>query len=425
MSRHRLHRRIYVSLLAVALLSMAGTALLTHALVDHGFQSPHIDRLVAEARFVARTLEEVPDDRLQSEVDRLGSGLGLHLTVLDAEAHPLASTWSRLPPIPAFALTRVARGVPNIHVRTVLIGLDRGRTLAVWARGGSPSLVFILCVLFGLLALGCVFVARRLTRRLEALEQGVAQLGSGRLETRVQVEGHDEIARLAERFNWSAERIERLIESQRRMLLSASHELRSPLARVRMALELIRDRGGPEVANRVADATVDIDELDALVDDLLLASRIETEHELTATEALDLSPVVTEEGARAGARVDVAATPVVGDPRLLRRLVRNLLDNAVRHGGGSEIEAGVAPLGATGGARLWVADRGPGVAESERERIFEPFYRGARTAPDASGVGVGLSLVRQIAERHGGAAVCRPRDGGGAIFEVTIPAHTA
>jgi signal transduction histidine kinase len=280
--------------------------------------------------------------------------------------------------------------------------------------------LLILAVLFGLLALGSAAIARRLTRRLETLEEGVTGLGAGRLATRVPVEGHDEIARLAERFNVAAERIERLVEAQRRVLLSASHELRSPLARVRMALELIRDQGGAEVAARVADAVTDVDELDALVGDLLLAGRIEAEHQLTAMSSVDLAPLLGEEGGRAGARLALAPCVVTGDPRLLRRLIRNLLDNAVRHGGG-DVEAGVGPIEG-GGARLWVADRGPGIPAADRERIFEPFYRGARAPADASGVGLGLALVRQIAERHGGGAVCREREGGGTLFEVTLPA---
>jgi signal transduction histidine kinase len=273
-------------------------------------------------------------------------------------------------------------------------------------------------------------VARGLTRRLAVLERAFTDLGSGRLSTRVEVQGRDEIARLAERFNASAERIERLVEAQRHALRGASHELRSPLARIRMALELMRDAGGPEVARRAEGATQDVAELDALVDDLLLASRLETEPGLTAPETVDLAGIVAEEGARAGARLELSAAPVVGDPRLLRRLVRNLIDNAVRHGGGTEITAGAAPLsGATAGARLWVADRGPGVPAEDSERIFAPFHRGWTSgsggAAEPSGVGLGLSLVRQIAERHGGAVTCRARDGGGAWFEVTLPASPA
>ena len=425
----RLHHRIYVSLLAVALFGIGGTAIVTHTLFDPGFGSPHDSRLLAEAQFVARALNGVADERLPAEVERIGNELRLDLLVIGANDGVLASSGTI-----ASSVLSAPRGLPHAgahwlptrHGRALVVAIDGQRRLAAWPRGNRPNVVLILAVFFGLLALGCMLVARRLTRRLEALEQGVARLGSGQLSTRVPVQGQDEIARLAERFNWSAERIERLVDAQRRMLLSASHELRSPLARVRVALELIRDRGGAEVERRVAGAVVDIDELDALVDDLLLASRIEIEPPLAAAETIDLASLVAEEAARAGAKLDVAPASVMGDLRLLRRLVRNLLDNAVRHGAGAEIEAGVAPLGGpNGGARLWVADRGPGVALTDRERIFEAFYRGARAPADASGVGIGLALVRQIAERHGGTAVCHPRDGGGAIFEVTLPNRSA
>ena len=109
-----------------------------------------------------------------------------------------------------------------------------------------------------------------------------------------------------------------------------------------------------------------------------------------------------------------------GDPRLLRRLVRNLLDNARRHGGGAGVEVRVERTGA--GARLQVADRGPGVPEAERERIFEPFYRPPGVAETGKGHGLGLALVRQIARAHGGDARCLAREGGGAVLEVTLGA---
>ena len=137
---------------------------------------------------------------------------------------------------------------------------------------------------------------------------------------------------------------------------------------------------------------------------------------------MDLLGLVAEEGARCEAEVTGRPAAVRGDPRLLRRLARNLLENARRHGAGSRVEAWVGE--GTGRARLRVCDRGPGVPEGERERIFDPFYR-LPGAPPGDGAGLGLALVRQIARRHGGEARCLPREGGGSCFEVDLPLATS
>lgn len=282
---------------------------------------------------------------------------------------------------------------------------------------GGPAhglgLLAILGILGIAVAIGAYPVTRRLTRRLERLKSGVDALGGGSLGARVRVEGKDEVADLARSFNRAADRIESLVGAQRTLLASASHELRSPLARIRVALELMSaDR--PDLRERVAD---DVAELDALIGELLLASRLQSVEELEHPEEVDLLGLAAEEAARCGAEAGGQPVTVRGDPRLLRRLVRNLLENAVRHGG-APVEAQVDEVG--GRARLRVCDRGPGVPESERERIFAPFYRPAGAAADG-GSGLGLALVRQIARRHGGDARCLPRDGGGSCFEVDLP----
>jgi len=259
-------------------------------------------------------------------------------------------------------------------------------------------------------------LVRRLTGRIERLQAHVDQLGGVALEARVPVEGDDEVAELARSFNGAAERIEALVRAQRELLAHVSHELRTPLARLRIGAELLEEHVPDEPRCRLIE---EVDELDALVGELLVASRLGSGAPLERIEEVDVLGLVAEEAARSGADVSGEPVHVAGDARLLRRLVRNLLENARSHAGGSGVEAEVRSDG-FGGAWLAVSDRGPGVPESERERIFEPFQR--LPGHSVKGAGLGLALVRQIARRHGGDARCLPREGGGSRFEVRL--HT-
>jgi signal transduction histidine kinase len=257
---------------------------------------------------------------------------------------------------------------------------------------------------------------RRLTRRLERLQASVQAWGEGRFATRVAVEGEDEIARLAASFNDAAARIETLVAAQKSLLANASHELRSPLARIRMAAELMAEQAPAGVKDELRRS---VGELDQLIDEVLLASRLDAGSPATrCLEELDLTGIVAEECARVNATLEAHPVELTGEPKLLRRMVRNLLENAVRYGAGSEVE--VRLFRADDALCLEVRDGGPGIPESERERIFEPFYRVAGASESAGGVGLGLALVRQIARRHGGDARCLA-SGAGACLRVTLP----
>jgi signal transduction histidine kinase len=276
-------------------------------------------------------------------------------------------------------------------------------------------------------ALGLYPVVRRLTQRLEGLQRGVQRWGDGDLSARVPVQGDDEVADLSQRFNAAAARIEGLMTSQKSLLANASHELRSPLARIRMGLELmdvptadaaIRQRTQGEILRNMA-------ELDQLIDEILLASRLDArEADLGTIESVDLVGLCAEECARVGAVLEVPegmhTLEVQGVGKLLRRMVRNLLENARRYGDalGAE-DAMTLSLGrGASGVQLRVCDRGPGVPDQWRERIFEPFFRLPGASERVGGVGLGLSLVKSIAERHGATVRCEDREGGGACFSV-------
>lgn len=291
-------------------------------------------------------------------------------------------------------------------------------------------------------ALATYPIVRKLTRRLEGLQNGVQQWGEGNLSARVPDAGDDEVAFLARRFNHAAERVESLVKShesllasQKSLLANASHELRSPLARIRMGLELL----GPSAsAASKAEISRNIAELDMLIEEILLASRLDAqEADLGTIESVDLLGMAAEEASRVQAEFSVdwggaqlamdagadnrpAATEltVPGVAKLLRRALRNLLENASRHGAG-DIRLDLLRL--PHGVEIRVGDRGPGVPKALRERIFEPFYRLPGATERDGGVGLGLALVKSIATRHGGRVYCEDREGGGASFVMVLP----
>jgi two-component system, OmpR family, sensor kinase len=319
-------------------------------------------------------------------------------------------------------------------------------------------------------ALGAYPIIRRLTMRLESLQRGVERWGAGDLSTRLQADGQDEVAFLARRFNHAAERIETLMDSHKSLLANASHELRSPLARIRMSLELLNDdaptlpaalgplppegtaiaRGGPSLRSASPSSLAarleikrSITELDQLIDEILLASRLDAKQaDAEPFETVDLTGLAAEECARVGADLSADLGPggqtapagmgvsanshaltVQGSPRLLRRLIRNLLENARRYSTGDiNLELSQLRVGTQQLAAIAVHDRGPGVPSDQRERIFEPFYRLPGASEREGGVGLGLALVKSISQRHGGSVRCEGRPGGGASFIVELPA---
>ena len=274
-------------------------------------------------------------------------------------------------------------------------------------------------------ALAIYPIVRRLTHRLEALQRNVERWGNGDLSVRMPTGGRDEVGFLASGFNKAAEQIETLVKtredlltSQKSLLANASHELRSPLTRIRMGLELMGNAAGSTAKNEISR---NIGELDQLIDEILLASRLDAkEADLGTVEPVELVGLAAEECARTHAALDVEVSAVLvpGVAKLLRRVVRNLLENAKRHAAG---EATLSIRTAAGFAVIQVSDNGPGVPQELSQRIFEPFYRLPGASEREGGVGLGLALVKSITLRHAGTVSCSNRSEGGACFEVRLP----
>lgn len=328
-------------------------------------------------------------------------------------------------------------GYPHGHFGSgpeFLVRMDDGTLVHVhlprparpyWDR--FPIGFFTLLALVGVaVALGTYPIVRRMLRRLELLQKGVEQWGTGNLSARVPVQGHDEVAFLAQRFNHAATQIEQLVVAHKSLLANASHELRSPLARIRMGLELLGQHASPAMKEEI---TRNVNELDQLVGEILLASRLDAQQaDVGSQEQVDLTGLACEECARLDVPLELGEQPqslqVLGVAKLLRRMLRNLLENAHRYGGHDGVE--VVLQSQTRDDRSWVVlrvrDRGPGVPAALRERIFEPFYRLPGVSEREGSVGLGLALVRSIVQRHGGQVRCEDRAGGGAEFVVELPA---
>lgn len=415
----RLHGQIFGALVATGLVCALVASAAAHLLRDDPAQMPALMRDVG-----AFIVDELPRDNpraFEAGLRRRAKRLHASISVWDERGRLIAQAGRKLQG------PRERRGVPfRRHDHALLVKLEDGRSVAVAIddnpfRPGPFRLVAAALGLMLVLLLGTHWAARRIARRLEGLAASVARFGQGELDARARVDGSDEISRLALAFNQSATRIAGLLRAQRRMLQSASHELRSPLSRLRMAHELLSDEAlEPHTRKKLSEESArDIEELDALIGDLLLGARLEDSELPKTFVELEVLPLVREEAARVGADVTGSETRVRADARMLRSLVRNLLENARRYGK-DPIEVGVSTE--ANETVLWVQDRGPGVHEADRERIFEPFYRpqGHREGKDG-GVGLGLALVKSIAEHHGGTVRYVARAEGGSRFEIRLP----
>jgi two-component system osmolarity sensor histidine kinase EnvZ len=265
------------------------------------------------------------------------------------------------------------------------------------------------------------WLARRATRPLQRLQRAVTSLGRGQTPERLPETGPREIAALSRRFNEMAKQVEDLLAARTVLLAGVSHDLRTPLARLRLAVEMLVRKPSPELAAQVEG---DIEAMDRLIADVLTLAR-GLGHEAARRVAL---PELLDELVRAtpGAaeRVQIETAEIVLDAPVgaLRRILANLLENALRYGGGQPVTVRAETI--AGGVRIGVLDRGPGIPVAEQEAVFRPFYRlEASRSVSTGGSGLGLAIVRQLAAAQGWEVSLQERPGGGlaAWLQIALP----
>jgi signal transduction histidine kinase len=309
-----------------------------------------------------------------------------------------------------------------VHVASPLDDIDETTRTVIAALAVAVPLVTVL-----LGAVVFVLVGRTL-RSIERIRREVDTIGPDELDHRVpQPPGDDEISRLATTMNTMLDRLERGDRRQRRFVADASHELRTPLARIRTELEV--DLRHPETADQAATARSVLDEIDQLqrlVDDLLVLARHDADGVAARSAPLvDLDDIVLDEvraasGSRSIDAARVSAAQVHGDSDALRRVTRNLLDNAVRH---ARDTVRVTLTETSGDVILTVTDDGPGIPAERRDDVFERFTTldDARTG-GRHGTGLGLAIARAIVTAHGGAIEVDAAYASGARLVVRLPA---
>ena len=372
----------------------------------------------------AQTWVELPPQTRAAFERELARRHGLRLTTIDVGATAQAPRFAFRRQIEAALSRRVGeaielRGVPDTEAVWLDIpvgGHDLRAGFFPDRYAVKPPLAAIAVIVLGtfLSLLTALFLVRRLTVPLARAARAASQVGAGELPEPLPETGPAELAELARRFNTMASEVRELLDNRTTLLAGISHDLRTPMTRLQLNLEMLRDAPSPA---RIDRAVADLADMDQLITGYLELART-TQAE--ARVRVDLAVLLDELAADAGLAWPGAASCEVEAGRLaLRQIVSNLIQNAQRYGGGTPVELALECTDRL--ARVAVRDAGPGIPDDQLDKVFRPFYRLEASRSQATGgTGLGLAIVRQLAESNGWRVTLKNRATGGieAVLEI-------
>lgn len=436
--RHSLFWKIYLSMIIVLCLPVLGLSVHRFFTRTEAIESRNAlaQNLRWSARLLADQADRLTDAELENWMKNVQEDSGLELLVDrgGAISHPTDAPWMQaylsgqlLPP-------------PKGHITETALSQSGNTKVVVYLPPavppppGSPFMrnsAFLIVAMVGLFI--AFLVVRSFVKPLEELRKITGKLADGDFSARAgdAILGHgEEIADLGTSFNWMAERVENVINAQKRLLVDISHEIRSPLQRMDVALTLARKTTGDDSDRYLDRVELEIERINEMVDELLTLTRAETSKKLPEPVRVDeilraLALDAEFEGQVQGKTITTHIEPitVLGDASLLKRALGNAIYNAIRYAPPEtkvEIESGCTPDGRS--AVITVRDFGQGVQEDELDKIFLPYYRTdtARERPQG-GTGLGLAITKRIVESHDGSVSASHTPGGGLTVEITIP----
>ncbi|OFZ97815.1 MAG: hypothetical protein A3H35_21645 [Betaproteobacteria bacterium RIFCSPLOWO2_02_FULL_62_17] len=388
------------------------------------------DDLAALIVLSAQTWAELPPDARRDFRDELANSHGLWLVETDA---PLPDGGQHLPYLQMLEQALEKRSGRPIRIKvtvqeerwfwaeisaggqSIRIGFSQQRI------GANPLLAIAMVLGIGTLLalLTTLLLVRRLTLPLDRLTQAAARVGRGETPELLPEAGPVELATLARVFNRMTRQVRELLDNRTTLLAGISHDLRTPLARLRLALEMLAEKPSPALISRMGR---DLEEMNRMIGEFLELARGLQQEEKQSVDIGDLIGKAVDDARAGGAVIHWApAVPCRRDcrPRALRRIVDNLIQNAVRHGGAKPVT--VEYDCNEGGIGIRVLDRGPGIAPDQMEAVFRPFYRVESSRSGATGgSGLGLAIARQLSEANGWQIKLLGREGGGTEARLSL-----